>query len=306
MSSSYCETLVDDNGVISKDLVGAIEYNDKVIDEIRKICWPLFNLKEFNISMFEYGRIFKDGTLMYLSTHAEWHKTHLKNFAKSPFMLDHIKSVFNDKRECHIWDIQPINPLNKALNQFIDCSRKLGIINDFTIYLHDKNHLEFLSFSTDLKGYPNINLYINNAGFLKGFAEFFKEQATEILCELASRKISIAKEGFFEGETNDFLVQKKKDFLKKVRPKRYILETPKGPVKLTTRELQCFGYRCRGMIAKEIARKIINKKTNAPIGVGSVYLYFAKIAAKAHGQTSSQLRNIYLESNLINLPLEDL
>ncbi len=306
MSSSYFDTLVNDNEAVSKELVRAFEYNDKVIDEVRKICWPLFNLKEFNISMFEYGRIFKDGTLMYLSTHAEWHKTHLKSFAKSPFMLDHIKSIFNDKRECHIWDIQPINPLNKALNQFVNCRRKLGIINDFTIYLHDKHHLEFLSFSTDLTGYPNVNLYINNAGFLKGFAEFFKEQATEILCELASRKITIAKNVFFEGEVNDFLIQKKKEFLKKVRPKKYILETPKGSIKLTARELQCFGYRCRGMSAKEIARKIINKKTNKPINIGSVYLYYAKVAAKAYEQPHSQLRNIYLESNLINLPLEDL
>jgi hypothetical protein len=308
MTNTYFNTAEYGAGVAEKNIQDSIEYNNHITPTLLKICQPLFD-ETSNISVFEYSKFYKDGTFYHLCTHPEWHETYLKNFSKSLLLLEHVKIIIDEKRNFHVWDINHTEHISDAEHlRFIDARRNLSIWGDYAIYTHDDESVECWRFSSGKKSNSNINSYINNINTFECFMVYFKGQAADIIDNVNAKKITIADKDFFSKPNKDSSVKKEKreKYLEKIRLKKYTLETPKGPIELSLRETQCLGYRSKGLSDKEIAEKIINRETNKNITVGTVHVYFDKIKQKSRGQTMAQLRNLFSNSTLANLPLGDL
>lgn len=283
------------NSVLEKSIQNAIQYNYKIQNFIQKICKPLF---KFNLTIFEYSHFDETGAQFYLSTHPEWHEFYLKNYARSIFILNHLKRIISEKKQYHIWNTGFPIPENSDLFEFINARSQFSMWNDFTIYQHSKNSLESWSFATKEKNDVQLNFYLNNFRYLERFIMFFKQQFSDVIQDTSPARIAILNESFslFNEASiqNSLCKTKNKEFLEEIQLKKIRLDTPKGPIYLSCREMQCLALRSRGKKAKEIARIL-------KIDARTVEVYFRNIKQKSLNQPISLLLDIFSESPFRNL-----
>lgn len=129
----------------------SIEYNNLVINELIEICRPLFN-EIPNITTFEHGRYYKNGTFYYLCTLPEWHAFYLKTYSKNSFILSHIKTIFDERINFHIWDLNHAEHTNNPdYLQFMLSRHEYNLWGGYTIYKHDNESVEYWGFSSNKK-----------------------------------------------------------------------------------------------------------------------------------------------------------
>lgn len=268
-----------------------IDYNNKILPQHLEICKPLFDK---NISVFEYNCYFEDGTGIYLSTDPEWHRYYLQNYARSLLMREHIQKMCAYKTKYHIWDTSPGYPKSEPLKVYIKDRRNFNMKYDFTIYLHYPGSIKSFNFSTT-EDHPQLLIYcVNNIPALMIFIDEFEKYLSNIYREMGMQKLTITT----------ILPFLKNNFDPKI--KGFRLDTPKGIVELTPREIHCLSYLSKGKSYKEIAelmRVDLNRDKFSPRTVES---YVKSIKDKAQGLGLSQLIDLFLNSPLCNILFSEL
>lgn len=189
---------------VDKDIQASIEYNESIIETLSEMCKPLFDDVP-DVAIFEHSKYYKNGTFYYLCTHPTWHRYYLTNYSKNSFFLGHMKTIFDEKVNFHIWDTNNIEHIkNEDHLKFVDARRKHGIWGGYTIYKHHDDFIECWCFSSNKQKHFNINTYINNTSNFECFIIYFKDQAVNLINDSNAKKISITEDNFFLNENLNF------------------------------------------------------------------------------------------------------
>ena len=135
----------------------ALEYNEGVSEDLLRLCEPLFKL---GFCAFEYTHFFQNSTCLYLSTHKEWSKHYVENYANSAFIKNHINKIFKNGNKC---DYSNINgDFSKEKTQFLSARCKFGLCINYTRYIHyETSSIESWSFFMSKDDNKLINFLIN-------------------------------------------------------------------------------------------------------------------------------------------------
>lgn len=274
----------------------AVAYNKEHHGNIFNICKPLF--ENFEIRTFEYAHFFNNNACIYLSTHTEWHEYFIKNYARSTFILEHMRKVFNKGIQYHRWDTNHDLPLEKETAEFITNRRKFNLWHDFTIYEHYQDSLVSFTFSTTENNYHINNFYINNIKLLTQFIMYFYQKAASIIKPPPTLKsLNCQKYLFYDCmplETNNNNSQE--EFTHDALPTteyRWVLS--EREIYLTPKELACMCYLTKGQSKEETAFQM------GKISSRTVDTHEYNIKNKAGIRNRNKLRKEFAQSILYKL-----
>lgn len=214
----------------------ALEYNESISEDLLRLCQPLFGL---DVTVFEYAHFFKNASYIYISSHKEWYKHYIKNYANSAFIRNHINEVFETNTKYHSWNVSPDLPSEKEKAEFIISRRKFDLWHDFTQYIHHETSIEAWGFSMPQSDSKLINFFFNNLHRLEQFIVSFRSKASKIIDVPISEKIMNTGKSLFSIEhTCEPIVEKKiREFEQVIKIDKFPLCTPRGIVFLTFKEV---------------------------------------------------------------------
>lgn len=138
-----------------------IDYSQKIIS----LCAPL---EIFNITYFNYIKVFQDGTRLFFGNHPAW----IKHFFDNKYFL---KANFSANTE--VWDedfyawyaLPNDGVLSVARNDF-------NIDNGITIVDRYHKFTELFLFASNRSNVQINNFYLNNLNLLRHFVNYFKDR----------------------------------------------------------------------------------------------------------------------------------
>lgn len=261
------------------------EYNNRIKEEIFKLCEPLF--KAFNINNFGYTRYNKDGSRNIIDLNEEWLEAYLRHhFYENPNIP---RSLLYNLRKATLYKPYIYYMcLEKPQTYYVyEILRDTGLGKTLSIYLKDKNYAEIFHFNP----HPNDGEFpidqINHLDFLKHFILYFKDKAYSFIDPKKIPKVFVdGWDGYLKSvsSNNQDRQDKMKDFLKATKLKKIWL--PGLNVSLSLREMECIYHWAKGKSYKEISRALaISSKT--------VETYLSKARSKLSINNNSDLIRVY-------------
>lgn len=219
-------------------------------DEIKKICRPIFDL--FEITFFRYLRVYPDNSRIHLCSNPDWTELFYAKGLYNVAWFDANKMV--DPKSIEIlWDVKASSDDNivglEARNHF-------NIHHGMSIIRPQKSYYEVYDLATHKNNQKINETYLNNLELFERFFFYFKDQARNILnrCEKnriilpnLNKCLEIPNEKY--NVTTNAAVDK---FLKITDTKRFYINTFRGDVYLTKREIECIHWILMGKSAEEI------------------------------------------------------
>ncbi len=252
--------------------------------EIEEICKSLFTYTP--IRVFEYSRVYPDGSRTELSNHAE----HMENaFITRAKMSCVYTPVLIPVNQSYLlvpsWIETMRHPSQKNLQlQLYSQHEIFGIGNEFAIIKRHKKYVEYFHFYAASHSPGIENFYMNNIEILEKFALYFVNTARTLIAKADNDRLlkpwrneeadsilnpTLQKEHF------DFNQNK---FIHSIRLKRLFLTIDGREVYLTKRELDC-------------ANLLIQGKTNLAISE-SLFI--------SHRTVESHIESLKLKTNCNN------
>lgn len=103
--------------------------------------------------------------------------------------------------------------------------------------------------------------YLSNTNLLLRFCNYFHEQASDLL-KLADKNenlIFLPKTFLQKMDSHNLSID---DFIKETQVKKHMIDTPRGLVSISKREMQCIQLLNQGSSAREVAEKLfLSKRT---------------------------------------------
>ena len=242
--------------------------------EVEQICKPLFTC--FEISFFNYVRIFYDGQRLSLSNRSDWLEHYYNNQFQNRTVFKPSKEMMQDRY--FLWDSADCPIVQVAGEEF-------NIAHGFTLIVPKDTYCEFFHFATDRKNIGLTNFYVNNVDIFERFATFFLEQGedlikkpkpympTEIIQQVKSlkdinivNKIMGTRDKFF----NDTIIKKCK------------FKIHNRDILLSRREIECIAGLLSGKTMKEIGKILF-------LSPRTVECYLRSIKGKLDCHTKSEL-----------------
>ena len=156
----------------NKEYQSALSYNRDIGPSLEEICKPLF--ENFNIKMFTYSRIFKNGRRVYVSTNSKWVEHYISNSHQDE--INHLEHYIpaNDIKYA-LWDSYKMDRV------FYSAYNNFNLWHGFSIYEHKKDYVDFFDFAADRSNDQIVNFYINNYALLDHFTRYFKSKSVDLI-----------------------------------------------------------------------------------------------------------------------------
>ncbi len=273
---------------MNNNLLPSNHYFINAAKEVTEICNPFF--KAYKLNAFYYARIYDDGSLYGLISHANYLRYHFKEelmigpevpqcFLKDKFYFLGVPC-----------DSQNFNQMYYAARTLFDLDYPLYFVERYCGYF------DLYSFAASAKNYNIINCYMNNIDLFESFKAFFREKAASLIAQANKNKIIIpvhmrpSFSGLLPHEEDVNSIKLLKERTKNLNQ---CLQMHFN-TKLTSRELQTLSHLLRGRTALETSKDLnISPKT--------VEFYIDSVKSKFDCLTRAELFDKALESNLINL-----
>jgi len=266
------------------------------LNDVQSICAPLFRLT--NIDFFFYGRYYRDGSIMLLSSNGEHQKDFLGNSSYSIFDWEIINNLVKDssniltKKTVYFSpsDILPSSLLSYYANKF---NMRTGI----EIVEKLDNKYEIFWFHSSSK--KNLKeFYLNNLDVLAKFITYFREQAAQLISDSEKSKIIIPSrcrcdrfKNFILSLSNkgSFETLQLRNLHKTLNIRKYSINRGGKLVNITNRERECLLYLEAGLPAK---------KTGSLMGISpkTVQNHLQNLRDKLGVFSKEQLLSVYRDS----------
>lgn len=148
-------------------------------DYIKDICKPFLNY--FDLQYFNYMKLYKDNTLILLTTNIKNLKQIIKTQDKGLDCCNLSKAVAHD---IFLWNIRSESCFAKLIPKI-----KTRNFYGFTLVENDTNAKELYCFSTNLKDNKLKELIPNNISELYAFKDYFKDQTHDLISKVEDNKI---------------------------------------------------------------------------------------------------------------------
>jgi LuxR family transcriptional regulator, quorum-sensing system regulator SolR len=196
-------------------------------ETLTEIMMPL--LKPHGITVFNYYKIYFDGSVIRLSTD----RASTENYFKKNYLekLTFPKGCFSKPLNYFIWLTEDCPEL------LLDNAINFDISNGISIAERHADYMEYFAFATTRKNTSIINtFYINNLDILQKYCLYFREQAKNLLAT---------------GEKNRILTRNL------ITDPSQRTDLPNNASKiLTNRQLDCASLLLKGKTYKEIATQL--------------------------------------------------
>lgn len=226
--------------------------------DINEICKPLFT--HTPIKVFEYSKVYPDGSRAELSNHADHMRNAFVTRAKmSRIYTPNLIPENNSYLLVPKWIENMTSPAKKGLQEQLNSQHELfGLGNEFTIIKRHKDYIEYFHFYADSNTPGMENFYINNIELLEQFILYFINTARTFINKADASPLLKP----WRKQEESTLQQKhipifpnidKKLLLKDITPKRLFLCAEPRNVYLTKREIDCAKLVVQGKMNRAIA-----------------------------------------------------
>ncbi len=258
----------------------ALQYTISVTPRMKELAAPL--QKYFGICSFSYMRIYNDCRyLSLLNGYEEFNKIYFENILQSdPHFIQAMQDATPNQPCFSLWptDLKQLTPIFSLLDAY-------NIWHGFQITYRKADYCEMFSFTFDKQANDKKDFFIKNSLLLLKFADFFKNQAADIIDDQDKTRIAqFPKKFSISKESKDALVGA--NFLKELTKPILLKDANNKLVRLTKRETECFNLLIHNKTAKEIAHHL-------NISTRTVELHISNIKQKLGVNYKSQLLNLY-------------
>ncbi len=264
-----------------------IDYNLSIQSKVLEICKPLFN--SFDITYFEYDKIFNDGKVFYICTNKNWLQFSLEN------------KMFDDEEHIRLCSIAKAHNYRYALwnTLKLENTRLLSnyfqhdVWNGLTINESEEDSFNTYSFAATRNNTELSEFFLNNLHLFDHFIVYFKQKLKEIL-ELESKKLTFSAtplKSTIESETLAQYNNKVSTFLEQTTLQQLEVKINNITTHLTKRELQCLKMLSVGKSSKEIGNQLgISHRT--------VETYINGIKSKTNLQFKNELISFFEKNSI--------
>jgi DNA-binding CsgD family transcriptional regulator len=264
--------------------------------QVQEICKPLFT--HFPITIFDYSRIYPDGSRLMLCNHTGY----VKNFIDSQwqqgvYIPDLINSKINYLLANH-WVENLHHPAKDMLRQRLNEEKILFSINkEFIFIKNSKFYCECFHFYNCDNTYDIENILFNNIDLLAHFTGYFVNAAHDLIAKVSAVRVikpwrnrNISKLCDFVDSPN---VDRKK-FINSTTFKKLFLNIENSLIYLTKKEIECVTYMVLGKTSREISQLL-------HISLRTVETHFESIRNKTGCNTRSELIGfLYNRDDFVN------
>jgi LuxR family transcriptional regulator, quorum-sensing system regulator SolR len=244
-------------------------------NNVANICEPL--KRYFNITDFNYEKIYKDCSKVKLTSRPDWikyyhhHGYHLLGACEGAF--DRHTSGYQ------LAMTMPAQEVFKSAREIFNIDYGIVIIEKCESYC------EFFWFGSTRDNPGIINFYLNNINLLQNFILYFREKASNIIKKAEKQRIIVPQKNILQNIDFRVTSDKYRDFIQAISLSSYRLSGEYSYVTLTERESECIKFLFEGKTAKEIGNTLsLSQRT--------IETYIANIKSKVCCNTKSELLDI--------------
>lgn len=250
-------------------------------EQIKNICKPLF--ESLDLCFFRYLRVYPSGKRIHLCSNPEWTERFYQDQLYKIAWLDGIH--FNTSKPHQIiWD-----EYNKEINDAVTKARNsFKFFHGISILKPALEYYEIYDFATSEENAHINQIYHDHTELLDHFIFYFKDQAKELITMGEKDPIHV----FIQAKPNSKNLNIK-NFILNSPIKRFYINTAKGDVYLTKKELECLYWVTLGKNAEEIALILTTAKR-------TIELHLEKIRIKLDCPKITQAIKVVIDNGLIS------
>lgn len=254
--------------------------------DIVQICKPL---QDFGIHLFNFVRMFKDGSRINLCNKPEWLEYYYQKEFYKIGIFEGIPDLYTSSYS--IW------PILSGQDIFYDARTHFNIDHGITMIKSYKKYCDFYYFG----GYPDnpniINFYLNNIDLLDRFILYFKDQAAKLITQSNKHKIilplrdtNIVKHELLQARLQ--INKLRQQLIHNTCINSYYFEIGNREVKISKNEMKILLLMAKGKSSSEIAEELFRSKRTI-----ENHIYNIKI--KLDCNLKSELLNILSQWNYL-------
>lgn len=227
-------------------------YISTIEQDINQICHPLFNAT--GINYFNFCAWKNDGTFTGLTSDNKY----VAHYLKKKF------STLGQKVSTgvHLWQGLFDDEVIKFARNDFDHDHGVSLV-----YTKPEG-IEWYSFAASSKNTSIVNFYMNNLDLLEQFILYFKDQASEVINRCHELSLPISE--LFETKAlpvNDIGTEQLRE---EINPRKVILDSKNGPIRLSVTELFCLCHYAKGISAADIGAVISRTQKTVEYHLGNI------------------------------------
>ena len=238
------------NASAEKNL-GALLFNKKYINEIEKICTPLFS--NFNMTHFGYLRYMPDGSYLAMSSDINWAEIHLKNdYASSRYFAEEVCSIPDNTHHASLW------PAFCPTDITLDALYNHNIWHGLNIVHPSSGFVDVYYFATNRENHQVTSLYLNHSDLIRRFIAYFKNEIKNIVLTAKPENYAYSEiyNKVFQSKAfreDSIYINNVENFIKETEIKKFKID---DSLSLSAREIQCMALIANGRTMKEIGKHL--------------------------------------------------
>ncbi|MDX1902045.1 MAG: LuxR C-terminal-related transcriptional regulator [Gammaproteobacteria bacterium] len=242
------------------DLVSHISF--LACPDVEEICRPLFIYTP--VKVFEYSRVYSDGSRAELSNHAE----HMRNAFITRAKMSRVYTpslIKTDQSYLFVpsWIENMRHPAQKTLRSQLYSQHELFKIgNELSIIKRHADYVEYFHFFAESDSPGIENFYLNNMELLEQFVFYFTNTARHLISKADADRLlkpwrdKESEVTSIKDSQDSMFIFDKKAFSKSINPKRFFLRVNEREVYLTRREMDCASLLVQGKMNRAISKEL--------------------------------------------------
>lgn len=225
-----------------KQIVHFDHYTVLSAGKVRDICYPFFKVTPIN--GFCYARIFDQGMMYCLNTHAEWFIYHLER--EYPLLPPVITLNANNRTS---FILLPESTTELYTNILKEIKDNFGLDYPYYMVEHYQDYYDVYIFTTYVNHLEIINFYLNHQAEIEKFKHYFKGYGKNLITEATNHMINLTEN--MHVQFNTYKQQQKSE---NIIPKNYTIHYNKKDIFFTAKEAECLKYLNMGHDLKGVAK----------------------------------------------------